>query len=225
MGRRRQSPQQQRQRGYPGKRKSKIDRAIEEAGRLAELLAAAPASSDAPLSPPAYVNDKRMQPALAVWNEYAPQLSRSNLLDSVDRHSFAIFCVYMAEFLAAHDDILRNGYSKAVKTISKDVMLRENPAVSRRDAAVKFVMELSKRFGLTPLDRYALMKDQFLVRDQLPRRGGEGDLVDRAAAKAATPAPAQDDTPPAAPAAPAPEGDPLGILNQFDSDPPPSRMN
>jgi P27 family predicted phage terminase small subunit len=224
MGRRRKNPNEQKARGYPGKRRKAVDRAIAEAERLAELLASAPGRDGDPLSPPAYIGDERMKPAMRVWEEYAPHLQRTRLLDSVDRHSFAIFCVYMAEFLAAHDDVLRNGYSTMVKTISKDRMPRENPAVSRRDNAVKVILEFSKRFGLTPLDRYALLKDQFGVRDWLPGAGGEDDLLKRAQKPSdekagAAPAPA----PAPAPAAPA-EADPLGILNQFDS-PPPGRPN
>lgn len=221
MGRHRNNPQQQKARGYPGKRRKAVDRAIAAAEHLATLLGAAPGRDGDPLSPPAYIGDKRMLPAMRVWEEYVPQLQRTNLLDSVDRHSFAIFCVYMAEFLAAHDDVLRNGYSTMVKTISKDLMPRDNPAVARRDNAVKVILEFSKRFGFTPLDRYALLKDQFGVRDWLPGTGkGEDDLLKRAQKpvddKAGSPTPPVQQQPA--------EVETLGIMNQFDS-PPPGRPN
>jgi hypothetical protein len=50
-GRTAASPELEKARGYPGKRKSKADAALEQAARLAEMLAAAPAASGDPLAP------------------------------------------------------------------------------------------------------------------------------------------------------------------------------
>ncbi len=166
MGRKPDTPEEQAQKGYPGKRRSRVEKQHAEALRLAEMMASAPAVSSDPLAPPAYL-DGRLAPALAVWNEYVPQLRKLNLFDRLDRHTFSIFCVYMGEFVLANEDILTKGYSVAVKTVSGDHMLRKNPSVGRRDKAYDVVMEMAKRFGLTPIDRYALIKDQA----QMPNGG------------------------------------------------------
>lgn len=160
MGRPKDNPGDQRAKGYPGKRKKKVDAAIAESERIAKLLATAPVENSQPVAPPVFLKDARIKHALVIWKEYAGKLSRLNLLEETDRYVFAVFCVYMGEFVAANDEILKKGYSVMVKTISKDLMPRENPAVWRRDLAVKVIMELSKRFGLTPLDRFALVRDQ-----------------------------------------------------------------
>jgi P27 family predicted phage terminase small subunit len=139
-------------------RRTKAQKAADEAARLAGLLAAAPAEADDALAPPAYIADPRLAPALATWRELAPRLSALMLVEHIDRTMFALFCYYHAEFIAAVDDLLRTGYAVAVKTVSGDRMLRRNPSVDRRDKAADMLMDLAKRFGLTKLDRFALFK-------------------------------------------------------------------
>jgi P27 family predicted phage terminase small subunit len=201
MGRRRDPPELQAAKAYPGKRRSKTDRQIADAEALASLLAAAPAESDDALAPPALLNDGRLLPALTIWREYAPRLAKLNLFAPLDRHSFAIFCVYYADFVAAQADINANGFSRLVKTVSGDRMPRNNPAVDRRDTAVKFILEFSKRFGLTPLDRLDLIGKQ--------AGGLGGGLFDQPGAPKQ---PSKD--------APQAEDGIVGLANRFDSPPP-----
>lgn len=157
-GRKRDRPGLQAIKGHPSKRKTKAEKQEAEALRLAELLATAPGSENDPTSPPRYL-DKRFAPALVVWKEYAPRLKFLNMLDALHRHTFAAFCVWMGEFVIANEYIQKQGYSVMVKTISGDKMPRENPNVSRRETAMKFVMQLSEKFGFTPLDQHKLMKE------------------------------------------------------------------
>jgi P27 family predicted phage terminase small subunit len=140
------------------RRMTKAERIIAEATRLADLLAAAPATPGGPLAPPMFINDPRLAGAARVWNEYAPRLEKLGMLEGLDRHTFAVFCTYVAEFVQANEDVIVHGYSKRVKTISGDYMLRENPSVGRRAEAVKNILDLSRRFGFTPLDRFALFR-------------------------------------------------------------------
>jgi P27 family predicted phage terminase small subunit len=130
-----------------------------EAARVAALLSAAPAEQEC-LAPPAFIAEATAAGALAVWREYAPVLAARNMLEPIDRHTFALFCWYCAEFVQACEDIRRNGYSREVATIAGGNMLRENPAVARRDSAQKIVLDMSRRFGLTPLDRATLAATQ-----------------------------------------------------------------
>lgn len=210
MGRRRDRPADQAAKGYPGRRKSKVEKAIEEAERLAKLLAAAAPESGAPFAPPAFL-DKRFAPALAIWREYVPQLARLNLFQALDRHTFALFCVYYGEWVTANEDILASGYSKQVKTVSGDKMWRENPSVSRRDVALKAILELSKRFGLTQLDRYALLGHQ-----ASHPLGGlfEGSGEQKTSGEK-----------PGTAGESAKDGGPIGIMDGLDSAPPGSRPN
>ena len=123
------------------KRLSKEQRAIAEAERLAAMLASAPAASSNALAPPAFIADPRLAAAGKFWADHAEQLQTLGTLDRLDRFTFAMFCIYVGEFIAAEDDILAHGYSVKVKTVSGDRMPRENPSVARRDFAAKMILD------------------------------------------------------------------------------------
>lgn len=203
-GRKGNAPSHQKELGHPGKRKTKAEKQLAEAERLADLLATAPGSESDPKSPPRFL-DKRFAPALSVWNEYAPRLHFQNMLDPVYRHTFAAFCVWMGEFLIANEDIQKNGYSRLVKTVSRDKMWRENPSVSRRETAMKFVMQLSEKFGFTPLDQHKLVKEM----SSSPL--GQGTLFGNHGS--------------GKPSSPAADEDAIGAMEGMDSAPPGSRPN
>ncbi len=153
------------------KRVTKTERAIVEAERLARLLADAPAASPGALAPPALLADPRLAPARRFWDGHAEQLAAIGTLKALDRFTFAMFCVYVGEFIAAEDDILAQGYSVKVKTVSGDMMPRENPSVARRDLAAKQILEMSRMFGLSQVDRFNISK--------IARGAGlQGDLFD-----------------------------------------------
>lgn len=220
MGRPRGNPEDQAAMGHPGKRRTKTEKAIAEAERQAKLLAL-PRAEETSDSPPAYLADPRLAPAMAVWMEYAPRLDKLHLLARLDRHTFALFCVYAGEFVVANEDVLVKGYSTRVKTVSGDYMLRENPSVSRRDFAAKMVLELSSKFGLTPADRNKLLRDSAM-------RFDDETLFGRVLQH---PQPSKDEGPPdgetaAAAATPASrDAAAIGTLGQFDSMPPGVKPN
>lgn len=201
--------------GYPGKRKTKTEKAITEAERQAKLLAL-PRSDDAAAAAPAYLEDPRLAPALAVWREYAPRLDKLNLLARLDRHTFALFCVYAGEFVVACEDVLLKGYSTRVKTVSGDYMLRENPSVSRRDFAAKMVLDLSGKFGLTPADRNKLLRDGAFQFDSETLFGRALPQAESAAGETSAPAPVAPVNHDAAA---------IGSLAAFDSPPPGAKPN
>lgn len=215
MGRRRDNPNDQKAKGYPGKRRSAVDKAIEAARKRAEMFAGAPFDANDPAAPPLMLTQPVFAAALAIWRQEAPRMKKSSLLDDQFRLLFASFCVYLAEFWQAAEEVQEKGYSRLVKTVSGDMMPRVSPALGVRDRAHDRVIELSKSFGYTPLDMYRLMKEQYLVRDQLP--GSEDDLLARARGAA----------PPDGPAAPAQPTDEsiIGILSRLDSEPPSGRPN
>jgi len=139
-------------------RLSKEELAAVEAKRLAALLAQAAPEHEGELAPPAFINDPRLAPALAVWRELAPQLTKSGRLHQLDRFTFAMLCYWQGEFVAAMDDRLKRGTWFMVKAVSGGALPRKNPSVDREAYAYEQVMALSVKFGLTPLDRVALLK-------------------------------------------------------------------
>ena len=202
--------------GHPGKRKSKTEKAIEQAERLAELLVAARAQTPSE-GKPGYLRDRRLAAAGAMWDDYAPRLDRLHLLSQLDLHLFGMFCIYAAEFVAANEDVLTKGYSVMVRTISGDKMPRENPSVARRDFAAKMTLDLSTKFGLSPQDRHRLLAAGAMHFD-------DETLFGRQVARQA---PAADDKPsPIDEPAPAIDnGSAIGTLSQFDSVPPGMKPN
>jgi P27 family predicted phage terminase small subunit len=215
MGRRPGNPLDQAAMGYPGKRKSKTEKAIAEAERLAELLVAARAQTPSDAKP-GYLRDRRLAAASAMWDDYAPRLDRLHLLSQLDLHLFGVFCIYAAEFVAANEDILTKGYSVLVKTISGDKMPRENPAVARRDFAAKMTIDLSSKFGLSPQDRHRLLAAGAMQFDDETLFGRH---VVRQAPADEKPAPIDE------PAPPIDHGSAIGTLSQFDSVPPGIKPN
>lgn len=137
------------------KRKTRIERQIAEANRLAKLIASAPIEHGN-LAAPGLISDPRLAPALAFWREVVPLLEARHVLDSADRFQLAMLSYWWCEFVLASDDIMRRGYAVMVKTVSGDKMPRISKSVSRRGEAFDNIAELSTKFGLTPLDRYAL---------------------------------------------------------------------
>jgi P27 family predicted phage terminase small subunit len=159
------------------KRKTRSERQIEEANRVAMLITSAPIVGHA-LAAPGLLSDKRLAPALALWREAVPMLEARRVLDASDRFQLAMLCYWWAEFVTAADDILRRGFSVMVKTISGDRMPRKNASANRRDHATDKIAELSAKFGLTPLDRYALQraaKVQEPADDELKLTGRHGE--------------------------------------------------
>lgn len=206
-GRRAAPPGMEKAKGYPGKRKSQADRALERAAQIADLMAAAPATSGEPLAPPAFL-DQRSAPALRIWRDLAPALVATGRLTEEDRVIFAQFCVYAGEWVTANEEILAKGYSQNVKTVAGGTMERTRPAVAIRERAFDVVLKLAEKFGLTPRDRYSLFKDQ--------ASAGLGGLF---GGQGNAPASGSDEPQPGAAAGPA-EEDHIGVLGRANSAPP-----
>ncbi|GAN52089.1 phage terminase, small subunit [Methylobacterium sp. ME121] len=200
-GRKPDGPALQALKGSPGKR-ARTRNMESRATRLA---------ANDPLTPPDFLKVKRGEPgqdlALRIWRELAPHLQRRNLLDRMDRYAFARWCVYQAEWIEATQTIRTEGISRMVKTVSGDEMLRRNPAALHRDKVELAMVKLEASYGLTPADRYKVMRDQAAA----PLGGlfGKGD---------------ENPDQPAAANAPS-VADPVGFLSARAAPPPGSRPN
>jgi phage terminase small subunit len=209
MGRRSDPPAVQAAKGFPGKRLSKAQRQLAEAEALADSIAAAPTEGGEPMSPPVFLEGGVAGLlAVSLWREYAPRLAQIHLLEPTFRHTFATFCVYAAEFVLAQKDIAAKGHYSLVKTVSGDRMPRLNPMLRVRDEAAGKVLELSKRFGLTPIDQIAIFKDHAAA----AAAHGGGLFAAQRTAVAETGAPQN--------AAGAEGPDPVALMSGFDSTPP-----
>lgn len=166
MGRRQLPPDQRAARGQVAKRKSKAQREAEARSAAAAELAALPVGTK--VEPPERLRDEKYLGALGVWRELGPELERTNRLQPVHRLTFAMFCIYIAEWWAACDDLAKNGRSQTVPTVSGGMMERDRPAVRWRAEAYAAAQEAAKHFGLTPREEYALFKDQSVVARENP---------------------------------------------------------
>jgi P27 family predicted phage terminase small subunit len=71
-----------------------------------------------------------------------------------------MYCVHMADWIAATLDIHKHGSWMKAKNVNGDEMPRLNPAVKVREIAERHILQISERFGLDPANRYKLMRDQ-----------------------------------------------------------------
>lgn len=224
MGRRRDDPRDQKGKGFPGRRKSKTQHELEAmeraAARDAKLFADASAGGDLQALP-IFLTDQRLASAQQIWRDLAARLDKLHLLSVLDRLSFAGYCIYAAEFVLANKEIMDKGYSLPVPTIAKDAkgrpgsMLRENPAVARRDHAFDQMLKLGEKFGFTPLDRHNLIAKHVM-------RDDDQTLFHRARVPHGDPAAAPPPTPAATATAADDDDESFGIggLNQYDAPPP-----
>lgn len=215
MGRRADPPELQDAKGNPGKRLSKAARRQAQNERVAAMLAKSPLAG--PVEPPAAFSEPVYADALRVWREWGPELEKTNRLQPLHRLSFAGFCVDMAEYWWAIDDIRTHGYTQNVKTVAGGYMERMRPAVKIRELAFSRLQVAVASFGLTPREEYALFKDQSIVSRENPSLFGHKP-TQAAPAHAGPAEPDEDQTPgPAASIA-------IGGLAALKSEPP-SRPN
>lgn len=204
MGRRPDSPAMQKAKGNPGRRISRQQREAAERNAAAAELAAQPVGTS--VEPPERLRGENYAGALAVWRELGPELERTNRLQPVHRHAFAMFCIYIAEWWQACDDLAAGGRSQHVKTVAGGSMERDRPAVRWRAEAYSAAMDAAKHFGLTPREEYALFKDQSTVVRENPGLFGRGSAAPDAANDAAPAGPIKT----------------IGRLSSLKSEPPPS---
>lgn len=166
MGRRKLPEEQRAAHGAVKTRKSRAQRQADERVAAAAVIAELPIGTT--LAPPEILKATHYAKALEIWNELGPELERTNRLQPLHRQAFAMFCIYIAEWWSASEDLAQGGRSQKVPTVSGGVMERDRPAVRWRAEAFANAMEAAKQFGLTPREEYALFKDQTVVARENP---------------------------------------------------------
>lgn len=150
-GRKPDGPALQAAKGNPGKRIRRTEARVRELALLD------------PLDPPPFLAARgphRLPEAAGLWHELAGELRRRNLLDRLDRYGFARWCVYQAEWIEATRTLRREGLTRTVTTVSGDEMPRRHPAAAHRDRVELAMTKLEAAYGLTPADRYKVIRDQ-----------------------------------------------------------------
>jgi P27 family predicted phage terminase small subunit len=172
MGKRGPQPDAaQEAKGYPGRRRSKADKAAIEAARVAQLIA--PLTADQVGDVPAMLQDPKYAAAAAIYRKLAPELRRTHRLPAESETLFTAFCIYWQEWITATEDLHIKGFSQDIKTVAGGKMERRRPMTLDRQQAWANCVDLSGRFGLTPSDMYGLFKGQAAVAPTNPGLFGE----------------------------------------------------
>ena len=197
-GRTPDAPGLQAAKGNPRQRKRKhsVRSAEERAAAIAQALA--PGDTFGP--PDFMAESTAFDPAIAVWKELSPELKRIGLLERLDRYSFAMYCVHMADWIAATREIAAGGAHYKAKNINGELIERMRPSVKVREIAERHILDHGERFGLNPQTRFKLLRDQSLI--------GAGPLFGADAPKP----PAEGDTT---------TEDPVGMMARMGGEPPP----
>lgn len=171
--------------GNPGKRK------------LAASTPSGVVTKVSSFTPPAWLS----APGSRIWKSLTPDLVRLNFLRATDVQAFGRYCDHMASWVKARKTVLKEGeYYDAVST-SGENLKRLHPATKAAELHEKHLVELEDRFGLSPLARQRILRDQAA----LPPGSLWGDR------------PPAEETKPVDPASPVlpeppPAGSPIGLL-------------
>ncbi|MBT9370286.1 phage terminase small subunit P27 family [Rhizobium sp. CSW-27] len=203
-GRKPDTPEQQAEKGAPGKRMSQ-DRVKAERQKAPQPVAIGK------VKPPKWL--KKSRKATEVWNDLAPKLERLNLLSELDAGPLARYCRYVVEWIAADLAVQQEGTWFLAKDTNGNETKKRHPAWQAVQDIEKMLRDLEATFGMRPDARYKIMRDQAAARGL----GALGDLFgDQPGHQAASTT---------QPDAGHPQTDDIvGILAGFDS-PPPGALN
>lgn len=86
------------------------------------------------------------------WERNAPRLIDCGVLTNKDYDAFCKLCDVYAEWRECQREISSNGMFFETTTDRGAMRVIEHPAVARRSAAFKDMLNLERKFGLTPVD-------------------------------------------------------------------------
>lgn len=210
MGRRKDDPLLQAAKGFPGRRRGKVEAEIEAA---ADAAASVPASAADPfptpevfLRAPAYWRE-----AIRVWKDLSEVLRTVGRRRPGYRRALTRYCIWTQFYVSAAEqlrrDLPKGGASVKVKKGDGETVIRTHPNIEFMAKAETALRLLDAEFGFTPA------RDQDLVRvesfnasqGKLPLGGGH---------------PASRGV-----AATGPAADPMNLMNESDSAPPGTLTN
>lgn len=152
MGRRKDDPLLQAAKGYPGRRKSKVDNEIEAAVDAVETAATVDDPFPLPaifLGAPAY-----WKMAIKLWKEQSEILRASGRRRPGYRPALTRYCIWSQLFIAASEqlrkDLPKGGLSMRVKKGDGEMVTRAHPNVDFMARAETMLRLLDAEFGFTP---------------------------------------------------------------------------
>lgn len=210
MGRRKDDPLLQAAKGFPGRRRGKVEAEIEAA---AEAAASAPATAADPfptpdvfLRAPAYWKE-----AIRVWKEQAEVLRTAGRRRPGYRRALTRYCIWTQFYVSAAEqlrrDLPKGGASVKVKKGDGETVIRTHPNIEFMAKAETALRLLDAEFGFTPV------RDQDLVRVE-SFNASQGKLPLGGAHPASHGVPS-----------PGPAADPMNLMNESDSPPPGTLTN
>lgn len=208
MGRRKDNPLLQAAKGFPGRRRGKVEAEIEAAADAAVAMQSTP---DDPFPIPEVF---RKSPAywaeaIRVWKEKSEVLLKAGRRRPGYRRTLARYCMWTQFYVSAAEqlrrDLPKGGSAIKVKKGDGETVIRTHPNVDFMAKAETALRLLDAEFGFTPV------RDQGLVRVE-SFNAGQGRLpLGGAHPQSGGHRSSQDDEP---------DDDPMGLMNGADSPPP-----
>jgi phage terminase small subunit len=207
MGRRKDDPLLQAAKGFPGRRKGKVEAEMDAAAAAAEAM---PSTSDNPFPLPEIFrrSPAYWKRAIAIWNEKSEVLKSSGRRRPGYRSTLTRYCMWSQFFFAAGEqlrkDLPNGGATVKVKKGDGEFVYRSHPNIDFMAKAETALRLLDAEFGFTPVRDNDLMKVESFNAGQgkLPLGGAH---------------PASKQTGPGEETA---ESDPMDLMNAADSAPP-----
>lgn len=209
MGRRKEDPLLQAAKGFPGRRKSKVEKEIETA---AEAAAAQPATAENPFPIPEIFSRAPVYwaEAIRVWKEQSEVLKAAGRRRPGYRRALARYCIWTQFYVSAAEqlrrDLPKGGAAIRVKKGDGETVIRTHPNIDFMAKAETALRLLDAEFGFTPV------RDQDLVKTET-FNASQGRL------------PLGGTHPASRPGGAAPLDDPMDLMNGADSPPPGMRPN
>lgn len=209
MGRRKDDPLLQAAKGFPGRRRSKVEREIETA---AEAAAAQPSSAENPFPLPEIFSRSPVYWAEAIrtWKEQSDVLKAAGRRRPGYRRALARYCIWTQFYVSAAEqlrrDLPKGGAAIRVKKGDGETVIRTHPNIDFMAKAETALRLLDAEFGFTPV------RDQDLVRTET-FNASQGKLPLGGAHPASSSRPQQE------------TADPMDLMNGADSPPPGVRPN
>ncbi len=212
MGRRKDDPQLQQAKGFPGRRKRKVEQELEAIAQAAEK-----SGTDVdPFPVPAEFTKAPAYWAYAIrlWKELSDIMVKQGRRRPAYRGALARYCWWMQQFFDCADqlrkDLPKGGVTVKVKKGDGEIVYRTHPNIDFMAKAETALRLLDAEFGFTP------MRDQDLIRTE-SFNAGQGRLpLGGTHPQSGVQRPASDDDS---------DADPMGLMNGADSPPPGARPN
>jgi P27 family predicted phage terminase small subunit len=152
------TPEEREARGNPGTRAGDVASvAAEETARSAALPPHA-------VGRPSWLTD---EVAGDVWDQLQSGDTALRFIRESDVNAFGRYCVYLADWVAANEELVKDGAVYETSSAHVEKMKRINPWFIVRDRLEDNLQKLEPKFGLTPIDRQRLYA-QLAAAAQLP---------------------------------------------------------